>query len=307
MNLLSMPVWTILALCLSSLALLIAFLNFRRKSSLKLRATYSWTSSSIDCDDQHISSLTIENLKDRAVTIFSIYLRIGHNYYIEIEEFEDKPLVLRAFETWHEEYGPIDFYGVNARRIAMNALFHDKRARKRIVLSTSDGKYVITKPTKVWSPSLDFFNNHMTAIVRPVKSAYKATAIGGNILYVLDFVLSSGQPEIILILSRDYEFQRFKNFRLTKECLETAAALRQFLQQQVELGTLVCRSFEVIDVTALRIKERDYYKGNPIVASYAGLLKYKVIGRIATLLADRKLRRLNQEAQRRNDAPRIDG
>jgi hypothetical protein len=271
-----------------------------------MRAAYSWTSSSIEGDDQHISSLVIENLKDRAVTIFAIYLRVGHNYYIEIEDFDDKPLVLQAFETWHKEYGPIEFYGVNARRIAMNPLFDDKRARKRIVLSTSDGKYVITRTPKQWSPVRDFFNNHMTAIVRPVKSAYKATAIGGNISYVLDLVLSSGEPEIIPIHPKDHEVQRFKNFRLTKESLETAAALRQFLQQQVESGTLVCRSFEVIDVKAWRAKERDFYKGNPIVASYAGLLKYKVMGRVATLLADQKLRRQNREVQRRSDAPRID-
>lgn len=293
------PLWTLVALALSCVALLIAYLNFRRKSSLSLRASYSWTQSSVDADDQHISSLVVENLKDRAVTIFAIYLRVGHNFYIEIEDFEDKPLVLRAFETWHKEYGPIEFYGINGRRIAMNSLFDDKRARKRIVLSTSDGKYVVTRVPKHWTPVHDFFRNHMTAVVRPVSSTYKGKAIGGTVPYVVEVVSSEGTSEIIAIHKDDFRSQRFKNFRLTKEALESAEALRAFLQEQVDAGTLVCRSFEVADIAAWRAKERDY-KGEPIEAKYAGFITYTVLGRVFTIRKDRKLARENH--RRRQEA-----
>jgi len=205
--------WVILALALSSLALLVTYLNFRRKSSLKLRASYSWTMSSIEADDQHLSSIVIENLKDRAVTIFAIYLRIGHNYYVEIENFEDKPLVLRAYETWHREYGPIELYQLNTRRIAMNGLFDDARARRQVVLSTTDGKYVVGRAPKYWHPVGEFFKNHMTAIIQPVRSVYKDTAIGGRVSYVVDLVSSSGEPEIIPIHSRDYESAMLQELR----------------------------------------------------------------------------------------------
>lgn len=293
------PLWTLVALALSGIALVVAFLNFRRKSSLKLRASYTWTSASVAADDQHISSVSVENLKDRAVTIFAIYLRVGHNYFIEIEDFEDSPLVLRAFETWHKEYGSIEFDGINARRISMNPLFDDKRAKKRIVLSTSDGKYVVTKTPKRWSPVRDFFSNHMTATIRPVRSTYKTMAIGGRVLYVVDVVPSNGEPEIIPIHPRDYEVKRFRNFRLTKESLATADALKQFLEEQLYAGTLVCRSFEVVDIASWRKRERDFYNGSPIKAHYAGYLAYKVLGRIATEISDRKLRKQNLLAQKR--------
>jgi hypothetical protein len=305
MNVSLPPSWTLLALALSSLALLVSYLNFRRKSSLKLRASYSWVSSSEAADDQHLSSIVIENLKDRAVTIFAIYLRVGHNYYVKVENFEDKPLILRAFETWHKEYGPIEFYGINTQRIAMNSLFADKRARKRIVLSTSDGKYVVTKAPKHWDPVYDFFNNHMTAIVWPVRGTYKGTAIGGRVLYVVDIVLSSGETEIISIHSMDYEVQRFKNFRLTKESLASADALKKYLQQQVDTGLLVCRSFEVIDLNEWRAKERDY-KGQPIEARYSSYFKYKLLGRVATILAKLKLRKQNRANQKRKHSSKID-
>ena len=295
------PLWTLVALALSGIALVVAFLNFRRKSSLKLRASYTWTSSSVAADDQHISSVIVENLKDRAVTIFAIYLRVGHNYFVEIEDFEDSPLVLRAFETWHKEYGPIEFYGINARRISMNPLFDDKRAKKRIVLSTSDGKYVVTKAPKRWSPVRDFFSNHMTAIIRPVRSTYKKMAIGGRVLYVIEIVPSNGEPEIIPIHPRDYEVKRFKSFRLTKESLASADALKKFLEEQVDAGTLVCRSFEVVDIASWRKKERDFYNGSPIESHYAGYLTYRVLGRIATEISDRKLRKQNRLAQKHVD------
>lgn len=306
MNLPIPPLWTSVALALSCLALLIAYLNFRRKSSLSLRASYSWTRSSVDADDQHISSLVVENLKDRAVTIFAIYLRVGHNFYIEIEDFEDKPLVLRAFETWHKEYGPIEFYGINGKRIAMNPIFDDKRARKRIVLSTSDGKYVVNKRPKRWTPVRDFFRNHMTAIVRPVSSTYKGKAIGGTVPYAVEIVSPKGTSEVIAIHKDDFRSQRFKNFRLTKESLESVEALRAFLQEQVEGGTLVCSSFEVADIAAWREKERDYYKGEPIEAQYVGFFVYRVLGRLFTVREDRKLARENLRRKHEAEVPQRD-
>ena len=51
--------------------------------------------SSVSCSDNYISSLTLENLKDRAVVILKIYLRLGHGYFVEIEDFENSPLILR--------------------------------------------------------------------------------------------------------------------------------------------------------------------------------------------------------------------
>lgn len=299
------PLWTLAALALSGLALAVAYLNFRRKSSLSLRASYSWTQSSVDADDQHLSSLVVENLKDRAVTIFRIYLRVGHNFYVEIEDFQDKPLVLRAFETWHKEYGPIEFYGVSGKRIAMNSLFDDKRARKRIVLATSDGKYVITKRPKHWDPVHDFFKNHMTAVIRPVSTTYKGKPISGTASYLVEIVGTSGAVEVVSLQKDGYRFQRFKNFRLTKESLESIETLRAFFNEQIEAGSLICQSIEVVDIGAWRERERkDYNRAAPIKAAYVGYLRYRVAGRIGTILSDRRLAQVNK---RRSQAAKAKG
>ena len=79
------------------------------KWGIRLRGTFS-ISSSMACDDDYVSSVVLENVKDRAVTIFAIYLQIGPNIYIVIEEFGDKPLILKGFETFQNNYEPIEFY-----------------------------------------------------------------------------------------------------------------------------------------------------------------------------------------------------
>jgi hypothetical protein len=52
--------------------------------------------SSVYCDDPYLSSLVIENLKDRAITIFEIYLKVGNHCYIQIED------LVRQKKSWAE-------------------------------------------------------------------------------------------------------------------------------------------------------------------------------------------------------------
>ena len=87
--------------------------------------------SSVYCDDPYLSSLVIENLKDRAITIFEIYLKVGNHCYIQIEDFDPKPLVLRAYETYQKEYGPIEFYSVNMKRVGLSELLSGRTVKKR--------------------------------------------------------------------------------------------------------------------------------------------------------------------------------
>jgi hypothetical protein len=292
----AMPtLWNIAAICISAIALFIAFLNFRRKSALNLRGVYSWTPSNVDTEDQHTSSIVIENLKDRAVTIFKIYLRVGHNYYIQIDDFENNPLILRAFETWHKEYGCLERYNVNFFKISMNELFYDKRAKKRLVLSTSNGKYTIKKGPHHWKPVEDFFKNHSTAIIHPIRAFYKETAIGGRVPYVVDIAFDGSPNEVITVHRRDYQSKIFYNFQLTQESLETAESLKIFLQKQIELGTLICKSYDVFDAEAWRAaKYSDEISRQPITAKYMNLFQYHVMGRINTLKSKRRLRKQNR-------------
>jgi hypothetical protein len=148
------PWYVIAALFVSATALFVAAKNYWRKAGIKVRGTYS-IASSRDCNDKYVSTIILENLKDRAVTIFALYLRVGHSYYIQIEDFEDRPLLLRAFETYQKDFGPIQFYGINNNRINLNRLLDDRNIKKGLVLSTADGKYVVPSRIMQWNPIAD--------------------------------------------------------------------------------------------------------------------------------------------------------
>lgn len=298
--------WTVFALAVSVTALVVTYLNYRRKSSVSLRGSFT-LSFSVECEDGFVSNIVLENMKDRAVTIYGIYFLVGYNYLVELEEFDESPIILRAFETITREYGPIEFYGVNDRRLSMSSILRDKRAHKRLVLSTSEGRYAVRKHPKRWYPIRDHFRNHALALVRPVRATYKQKDIGGNVRYVVDVVLSDGKNEIIMLRAEDWNSQRFRAFRLTKESLETAASLSDFLSERQVDGTLVCKSFKVFDAQAWRASERDFYRDDSLQAEYMGYVQFNVFGRIATSARDFVMRRENARLarERKNGHGRI--
>ena len=284
------PWYAVAALCISTVALIVAAKNYLRKSGLFVRGAFT-TCSSIDCNDTYISSVILENLKDRAVTIFAIYIRYGHGCYLEIEDFEERPLILKPFETQRLEYGPIQFYSSNGSRIDMDALIK-KKIKKCLVLSTADGKYVVPSHVRMWSPYGDFFKNHLTEIVQPIRAKYKDKAIGGNAKYVVDILTDNGKEEIIPKRANDFELRVFSGFHLTRESLENKAALESFLGKQMELGNLSCKSFKVVEMDSW--KENTYQSYTPTInAEHYGALQYYVFGRLLTRYSDWKLKREN--------------
>lgn len=292
-----LPTWfPIPGLVIALLALILAIKNYRRKSGLHIRGSFQ-LASSIECSDKYISGVVIENLKDRSVTIFAVYLRVGFNYYIEIENFEAKPIVLKAYETYHKEYGPIQCYGFNSRRFKMNKILSDESVRKTLVLSTSDGKYVVPKPIKTWNPVSDFFKNHSTAIIRPISTTYKDIYIGENVKYVIEIVGKNKHEEVILISDVELKFNRFKNFRLTKESLETKERLEEFLEKQVGPGKIECEKIVVFDTAEWHRHAKENYRKTIDAVPY-GWFRYRIVGRVNRWLRDREMRRKSRKIVR---------
>jgi hypothetical protein len=290
---------SIAALCISVLALVVATLNYRRKAGILVRGTFSISSSRAG-DDSYVSSLGLDNLKDRTITIFDIYLRLGRNNYIQLEHSEN-PLLLRAFETHTARYGPIEFYGMNTNKIDLNKLLGDPKIPKRIVLSTSEGKYAVPERIGTWNPVFEYFRNYMIVIAKPVISIYKGTNLGGNIKYVIEIIGSSGATEIIPVLPQDYEIKVFRNFRLTRESLESKEALERLLQQQRDEGTLSCKEFMVYDPDAWREQVREFYTGAKVEAVSYGFFQYHVLGRLLAKYHEWSIRKKN--AQLRSGRP----
>lgn len=292
------PSWyAIIALSVSTLALVVATKNYRRKAGILVRGEFN-IASSIQCKDRYVSNMLIENLKDRAITIFAIYLQVGHSYYIELEDFEEAPLILKAYETFRKQYGPIQLYKTNSKRVNMNPLLEEVKIQKRLVLSTSDGKYIIPSRIKRWSPIGDSFKNSLTATLRPVILKHKGKYIGENVRYIIDLINEDHQ-ESILIYSNTTEHNNHLDFPLTSDSIESIEKLTAYLQKVKDEGALKCESFCVIDVGNRKSTTLSPHYSTTIEAPYHGFWEHHISGQAITWLLNRELKRINEKLRRR--------
>jgi hypothetical protein len=288
---------SIIALLVSASALLINIFSYNRKSKIRINGTYV-LSSSAACKDQFVNQIILENKKDRAVTILGIYLRIYPNYYIELEDFEQQPLIIKPYETYNKIYGPILYYGINLEKIEMNHLFERKgkkpKYKRRIVLDTSEGKYTVRDYVKHWIPAVEGFKNHYTGWVRPYTIKFKDQYIGSNIKYILTLKYRETE-QTILLKEDDYIVVIFNNFQLTKESLTNKQKLIEYLNKMKDSGKLFCETFEVLDTIEINNEQI-----KTIEAPVINRFQYYIMGRLMTVLSDCKMKRKNKKLAKVN-------
>ncbi len=271
-------------------------MTLRLKSGTHVRGTYH-TVRGTACEDIYVSSITLENLKDRAVVIFGISLQIGHSNYIVLDDFEKEPLILRPFEAITRPYGPIVNYTVNGRRIDFNKIIWDPKVQKRIVLETSDRKYRVKETLRPWQLVHEAFRNDYTVIALPHRSSYKGTIYGGNVKYIVDIDAGLPSAEIVPLQKHVNDYHKFAEFVLTKEALETCDLLESFLKQQRDTGKLDCQKFFVVDLDAARARQQWHmHPGAPISAPNLTWSEYHIEGRRYTKRLTRELREKNEQA-----------
>jgi len=297
----------LVSILIALIALWVAVKNYQRKHGLDMRGGFS-ICSSVDCGDVYIDSVLIENVKDRSATIFAIYLQVGRSVYLELVDFGMNPRIIRPFETFNESFGPTDFYVSNFSRFNINELLRSDGVSKRLVCSTSAGKYVVPSNIRRWSPIVESFSNFLTGVVRPARSEYKGRAIGGNVAYILDLKRVGGDDSRVLLLRRDsYHFKFFENFALTEDALKSRDALIAFLQCKKGEGVLGNYDFEVLDAELLRQKKYGDFNllhGDAVVLREHSLWNYYIVGRWVSFWnrrsSSRRLRKMLSKPRRRN-------
>ncbi len=287
----------LIAILITLIGLLFNVRNYERKAGISIRGSYI-ISFSRDCDDPYVSKITLENTKDRAITIYSIYLKVGNNNYIEIDNFENAPLIVKAFETYKKDYGPLEYYAYNLQRFKINKLLSNFKVRKQLVLSTSEGKYRVPMVYRSWSPNDDYLRNHLVVVTKPIRNVFKGRAIGNNVRYVIHFILNNGEEEIIPLHLDDYRLKIFNDFNLSKHDLESKSALESLLKKQISNGTLKCKSYEIVDVEQWREKNYNPLSNFVVQARNHGFLRY-YLGRIESVVLNWKNKRLMIKSKKR--------
>ena len=284
---------SLVALIVSIIALVYTTKTYLLKAGAYIRGSYS-ICSSISCDDKYVHNLKLENLKDRAIVIFKIYLKVGHNYFIEIDDFDGNPLILKPFEIFSKEYDPLDLYSAGTGRILLNGLLDDKSAKRQIVLSTSEGKYTVKEYINYWDAIGTYFQNYETVIIQPMRSVYKEKSYGSNAKFIVELKMEGGNDEVIPIYSNDYERRRFVHFSFTKESLLSKEALEEYLYERVIEGSLKCADVTVIELDKWRNEIYKSQNKRVFTAKYESWLAYHVLGRLGTIVSDYRLKKQNQ-------------
>lgn len=175
------PITTVIAL----LALAVANSNYRRKSGIDIAGSYQWE---VDfrTDQPYIKELRLENRKDKAITIYFVFLKIGNNIYLELQNHEDNPLILKAFESYQSKLDLIAGYTSNATFVNISRAFLDDSISKEIVLATGSGKFHIRKKIKHWHAREAFFQKPEVSLITPFVVAHRGTIVGNRTKYIVE-------------------------------------------------------------------------------------------------------------------------
>ncbi len=95
-------------------------------------------------------------------------------------------------------------------------------------------------------------------------------------------------------------FNKFRNFNITKEHIESKVKLEMFLNQMKLQEKLKCEDFKVIDMEVFRNECYSEYDKNKIELEYYNWFNHYIIGRIRTIYDDYKLHKENKLLQKKD-------
>jgi hypothetical protein len=278
-----------------------AYASYRMKSSTKITARYVW-SSDLLYQDTYVNSITLENHKDKSEAIFGIYLRLGRNVYIELEEFSERPLILPPFEAVTRTLSPVSHYSYGSTIIDINEAFRKKHLKRSIILSTSRGKYKTKSSKGRWHPrSESLRNDNIAALyctrVENVNTKGNKYVLPTNALYIMYFT-QDGKDKQSSIFGGEFSHQNDKNFAITEESLQCKEVLLKHLRGLESLKELRVdpNSIRVVNVDEIPEVERDrnFFK-DTITATPNNSKLMNVVGRASAIIRQLVMDRSNHD------------
>ena len=268
-NIVLMFLSTIIAL----IAAIFTYFTYKLKIGQKAKAFCVITYAN---DLPYISSLMIENQKDKDLIIHDIYVRFGPDIYVDLldKDYSNKynivvpPLGIKEFK-----FGPVFMYNVSTHRVDVERLF--KSTKYKIVLSTSHGKLVCNDWGKGWDAISESLTNHHVVVVHPnkvystssvyYKDNYETPAIdytsySNEVKYVVKLIKKDGVHLYCPIYNNKRKIKLFKNLTFSDEVLKDEDSLRKFLNKSKDKKLVDISKIEYIyDVQKIRNTTLKHY------------------------------------------------
>ena len=286
-----------LALILSVVAVYFTVVTFRLKKGSFVRGQYQTVSSDIATNDPYVCEVLLENLKDRSVVIFGIYLRLDHGYNLCIEEFKEDPLIISPFEVVRRKYDPLDGYSFNMKRLKIDALLENRR-RTKIILSTTDGMITVKKPVFVNKPVYQWFKNHLIIEIGVDRTTFRGKSYGGATKYLVNLLNDDKLIEAIALYGHEQDYKWFKDLGGEASDLASAGTVQKLFEKVIVDKKSKANRVEVIDYQEILGKRYASYDLESTAVERYSWFFVHVVGRLLTIWNARRRRQENKARQK---------
>lgn len=292
-----------LGLIISVVVLLITLKAYLLKKGQSVRG-WIGTSSSFESDESYIRSITIENLKDKELVISEMYVRFGHNIYIDMFNknslYDNYVHIIPPFSFKEFLFDP-PLICVQTNEIEdITKIIQDRKLKKKIVLSTNRGKLTVKEPKKGWAPIVDYFRNYGTIIIKPIRyykddsvynknslsqvqSAINYTSYGNRTLYLVKIRIKN-KGVITYPVYETEKIMFFEKLNFTTHTLSSKEHLSIYLNKARKSGVIDFEEIEeVIDLRSiLKNLKSDYpLSKTPLIAD--NFFQYHIVDKYQTI------------------------
>lgn len=167
---------TITSLAIATLSLVIATFvlfytvyQFISKRGSRFCGIFS-ISSSTWSNQRYVGEVILENTKDKAVAISTVYLRVGRNIYVELINYSESPRIIAPFETIKLSFREgVSGYISSTYKVTLDLLLSDNKVPKTLFISTPQGLSKVKRYKTLWNIYIESLNNHFIIPVHPVR------------------------------------------------------------------------------------------------------------------------------------------
>ncbi len=286
---------------ISVIALVFTVMAFWLKKGSKITG-YITFCSDIRSEDDYPKEIILNNNKDKSIVINKIFVRFGFNCYLLIEDFGDKPLIIPAFESYKKQYEPIVSYSASMNRVSIEKLLNDKKIKRRIYLSTPDGKIIVSPPKKQWEPIILCFKNCATHYVEPDRIYYKGKAYGARTTYLVE--LKKDEKENILSFTpEDAHLIKYKNIfkgdiKFNEEAFDSVDKLTSYFMELKEKHMVEFDEINVIDFQKYLGINYQINKNKIVEIPKLNGVQYYILGKIVTTIRNKEIKKQNKKMKK---------
>tara|TARA_R110000868_G_scaffold8205_7_gene42702 strand:- start:6437 stop:7381 length:945 start_codon:yes stop_codon:yes gene_type:complete len=207
----------------------------------------------------HVSTLIIENRKNRPEIITEIHMMLGYQYAIELKKYEADLLILKPLEAVIINLDPVSWYLLNGQVVNAGKLLMDKKIKKKIQLTTTRG-VVKTRDNKQGTHLIvRFFKNYCFGYIHVWEQKNNGVTYTMNSEYLVR-IESSNKKIVNYLIDKSGKIHPdiFGKYSLRKSVLESEESLRKYLTDELTARQL--NDSKVVDVTRLAKpdKHRNY-------------------------------------------------